>query len=62
MVRTFALGKINRALMKFDKIQELKSLDKRLLKGFYISNKQELDSQEEIKFSKKEEVERQLRR
>ena len=61
MARVFALGKINRALFKFDKIKKLKSLDKRLLKGFYINNKAELDSNDEIKFSKKDEVERHLK-
>ena len=42
MVRVFALGKIKRTLMDFEKEQKLSATDKLLLKGFYTSNRVEL--------------------
>jgi hypothetical protein len=62
MSRVFALGKINRALFKYDKISTLSPLDTRLLKGFYVADKWELDSQEEIKFASRKDVEDNMRK
>ena len=41
MTRIFGLGMINRSLSNFDK-KPLSNLDKRLLKGFYVKEKLEL--------------------
>jgi len=44
MVRVFALGKLNRTLKNFENT-ELSSMDKRLLKGFYVQNLKELSNE-----------------
>jgi len=41
MVRVFALGKLNRILQSFEN-KKLSSMDRRLLKGFYVQNMKEL--------------------
>jgi hypothetical protein len=41
--RIFALGKINRVIQKFVKTK-LDNFDKRLLKGFYINDVNELEN------------------
>jgi hypothetical protein len=53
MERSFALGKINRALRNFED-QKLSPLDKHLIKGFYVNDKWELindDEKESLKFN-----------
>jgi len=42
MVRVFALGKLNKVLRKFEN-SKMSTLDQRLLKGFYITNWNELN-------------------
>ena len=37
MKRIFTLGKINRTLNSYTNAKKLSSLDKRLLKGFYVT-------------------------
>jgi hypothetical protein len=43
MKRTFSLGRINHSLQDFAH-KDLENLDKRLLKGFYVNNKWELEN------------------
>ena len=49
MKRVFALGKMNRILKDYCVIgaPKLKDIDKRLLKGFYVSNAIELENEED---------------
>ena len=46
MLRVFALGKINRILKDFaiEDAPSLTQFDKRLLKGFYVNNLEELEN------------------
>jgi hypothetical protein len=41
MTKIFALGQLNRCLKQYEN-EKLNTLDKRLLMGFYIKDKQEL--------------------
>jgi hypothetical protein len=43
MKQTFSLGRINHSLQEFAH-EDLENLDKRLLKGFYVNNKWELEN------------------
>jgi len=45
MVRVFALGKLNRILQSFEN-KKLSSMDRRLLKGFYVQNMKELQNED----------------
>jgi hypothetical protein len=52
MQRIFAWGKVNRTLMNYTK-EPLTELDKRLLKGFYVANTQELEGNDDEDFNQK---------
>ena len=49
MVRVFGLGKIHYALRNFaTQTDKLSSFDKRLIKGFYVADKLELENDSEL--------------
>ena len=47
----FALGKVHRSLQNYDK-DKLSALDKRLIKGFYVTHKVELENDSEREASR----------
>jgi hypothetical protein len=54
MVRSFALGKIYRSIKNYTDDGKVEKLDRRLIKGFYVSNAIELENESEeeaVKFS-----------
>ena len=48
MTRVFSLGKVHTALKNFSTQGKLSSLDKRLIKGFYVADKKELENESEV--------------